>query len=115
VQQQEMLCRFSVSNAQGKVLWHMDRGTRMRDFGSVNAEGSASQQLREEMVNGFKGLLASSGSATEALPRYIFADLETIIAGESQFGFRKEEPLPVVKLEGGQQEIKREPGIAPGS
>jgi hypothetical protein len=115
VQQQEMLCRFAVSNAQGKVLWHMDRASRMRDWGSVNAEGSASTQLRTEMVNGFKGLLSSSGSAAEALPRYIFADMETILAGQSQFGFRQEQPLVQVKLENGQTQQRKEPGIAPGS
>jgi len=110
---QEMVCRMAVSNASGKVLWHQDRGSRMRSWGSVNQGGSASQQLREEMVNGFKGFLASSGSATEAVPRYIFADLETILAGESTLGFRTEGAPPRVNLPEGQ--VKKEPGIAPGS
>jgi hypothetical protein len=110
---QEMVCRMSVSNAAGKVLWHQDRASRMRSWGSVNREGSASQQLREEMVNGFKGLLASSGAATEAVPRYIFADLSTILAGESTLGFRTEGAPPQANLPDGQ--VKREPGIAPGT
>ena len=66
---QEMACRMAVSNASGKVLWFQDRSSRMRSWGSVNREGSASQQLRDEMVSGFKGLLASSGAGTEAVPR----------------------------------------------
>ena len=110
---QEMVCRMSVSNASGKVLWFQDRASRMRSWGSVNREGSASQQLREEMVNGFKGLLASSGAATEAVPRYIFANLDTILAGESTLGFRTEGAPPQANLPGGQ--AKREPGIAPGT
>jgi hypothetical protein len=110
---QEMVCRMSVSNASGKVLWHQDRASRMRSWGSVNREGSASQQLRDEMVNGFKGLLASSGAATEAVPRYIFADLGTILAGESTLGFRTEGAPPQARLPDGQ--VKREPGIAPGT
>jgi hypothetical protein len=109
---QEMVCRMAVSNASGKVLWHQDRGNRMRSWGSVTKDGSASQQLRDEMVNGFKNLLASSGSATEAVPRYIFADLDTILAGESTLGFRTEGPPPNINLQG---QAKRDPGIAPGS
>ena len=110
---QEMVCRMAVSNASGKVLWHQDRASRMRSWGSVNQGGSASQQLRDEMVNGFKSLLASSGAATEAVPRYIFANLDTILAGESTLGFRNEGPPPQLQLPGGQ--VKKEPGIAPGS
>ena len=34
----------------------------------------------------------------EALPRYVFADLKTILAGESQLGFRNEAPPPKVDL-----------------
>jgi hypothetical protein len=110
---QEMVCRMAVSNASGKVLWHQDRASRMRSWGSVNREGSADQQLRGEMVSGFKNLLASSGGATEAVPRYIFADLDSILAGESTLGFRTEGPPPQVNLQGAQ--AKRDPGIAPGS
>jgi hypothetical protein len=65
------------------------------------------------MVNGFKGFLASSGSATEAVPRYIFADLDTILAGETSLGFRTEGAPPRVNLPEGQ--VKKEPGIAPGT
>jgi hypothetical protein len=68
------------------------------------------------MTLNFKGLLASSGSATEAVPRYIFADIETIIAGQSQLGFRNESPPPSVKLPDGQTaQPRKEPGIRPGT
>jgi hypothetical protein len=95
VSQQEMVVRMSVSNSAGKVLWHLDRTQRMRSYGSVKSE-DAGQELREEMTKGFQNMLASSGSATESLPRYIFADLGTVLAGESALAFQSESPPPAV-------------------
>jgi hypothetical protein len=110
---QQMVCRMAVSDPSGRVRWHLDRVSQMRSGGSVNAEGSAAQQLRDEMVNGFKNFLASGGAGTEAVPRYIFADLDTILAGETSLGFRTEGAPPRVNLPEGQ--VKKEPGIAPGT
>lgn len=111
VAQEEMVCRLAVSDSTGKVLWFMDRAARMRDFGSVRSD-NAGQELRDEMVKRFESVLAGSGSATQSLPRYIFADLNTILAGQSQLGFRQESPPPQVELPASD---KQPPGIAPGS
>ena len=110
ISQEELAVRLSVSDAGGKVLWHMDRSARMRAFGSVRS-GDAGTQLRDEMVKQFESVLAGSGSATQSLPRYIFGDLDSILAGESQLGFHDESPPPQSQLPAARQP----PGIAPGS
>jgi hypothetical protein len=110
IDQRELVCRMAVSDVAGKVLWYKDRSVRMRVGGQVKAD-TAGQQLRDEMANSFRALLETTGSATDSVPRYIFADLKTILAGESQFGFHDERPPPEVKLEN----QNNAPGIAPGS
>jgi hypothetical protein len=108
---QELALRMSVSDGGGKALWHLDRSVRMSG-GLVKQNQSASEQLRENMLRSFRNMLSSSGSTTEAVPRYIFADLPTIIAGESTLGFHQEGPPPEVKLPENQ---KGPPGVAPGT
>jgi hypothetical protein len=63
-------------------------------------------------VRNFEQVLASTGSATSSLPRYIFANLDTLLAGESQLGFHNEAPPPRINTDGSG---KAAPGVAPGS
>jgi hypothetical protein len=111
VSQQELALRMSVSDGSGKALWHLDRAVRMSG-GFVKQNQSAGEQLRENMLRSFRNMLSASGSTTEAVPRYIFAELPTIIAGESTLGFHQEGPPPEVKLPENQ---KGPPGVAPGT
>jgi len=112
ISQEELAVRLSVSDAGGKVLWHMDRAARMRSFGSIRTD-NAGDELRNEMVKQFESVLAGAGSATQSMPMYIFADLETILAGQSQLGFHNESaPL---QLQGGSAGERQPPGISPGS
>jgi hypothetical protein len=90
-----MVCTMAVKDEGGQTLWQKERAVPMRGFGAVG--DNASQQLRDEMAKSFESILASTGSATESLPRYIFAPLEKILAGESQLGFHNETPPPAVK------------------
>jgi hypothetical protein len=110
-EQEELVCRMAVSDSTGKVLWYRDSSVPMRAFGNVRQDQSASQMLREEMLKNFRNMLAYSGSATQGVPRYIFADLATIVAGSSTLGFHQETPPPPAKAD----ENKKEPGKAPGS
>jgi hypothetical protein len=111
VSQEELAVRLSVSDSTGKVLWHMDKSARMRAFGSVRT-GDAGQQLRDEMARQFETVLAGAGSATQSLPRYMFADLDKILAGQSQLGFHDESPPPQSQLP---PDARQPPGIAPGT
>ena len=110
---QELAFRMALSDSAGKVVWHVDEVVQMRNFGMVR-QGQASEELRQEMVRGFQSKL---GAAGQSVPRYIFADLKTIIAGASTLGFHQEGPPPEIKPPPGQekQPEKPPPGIAPGT
>lgn len=114
-QQQEMVYRMAFSDRSGKVLWHIDRSTRMRDFGSISGD-NAQAQLQDEMFRQFEAMLAGGGDAMQSVPRYVFRDLNTILAGQSKLSLGTEilEPIPPIVLPPGAQ-APAEPGISPGS
>ena len=92
ISKQQLVCRFALSDASGKVRWFRDRSVTMRSGGFVQ-QGNAEEQLRKEMHAGFTTMLASTSGGSAGMPTYVFASLNEILGGESQLVFNGEAPL----------------------
>jgi hypothetical protein len=91
--QQQLVCRFALTDGTGRVRWFRDRTVTMRSSGFVAAAGSAEDQLRKEMYSGFTTVLASTATGASGLPTYFFSSLSEMIGGESQLVFGGERPI----------------------
>ncbi len=114
-EQMQMMYRIAFSDRSGRVLWHLDQASTMRESGKITADNAAAT-LQAEMVNHFDAMIRGSGGAMRSVPRYVFRDFHECVAGQSRLKLGGEIIEPVMKPAPPQgQPAAPNPTIQPGT